>query len=224
MSGRDGEGWEAKGQGQVRDKTQEEGGTDPSSPRGAETRSRPRAGPGGSPTLAGAAAHPHRAPQDPPGARPARSPPAPRGAGCRRGGGAPLPGASGQVGSIMWKQSHILAAGRCWPAAARRVQSQIPAPPRGRPGCGRAQRSASAALRCRWLQAADCGQSPRPQPRCRQDPARASPARAQPLRSERGRSRRPHSAHWLLSARPRPLVATPRPCPAGNRLDPGPAH
>lgn len=70
-----------------------------------------------------------------------------------------------------------------------------------------------------------------PQPSHCPDPAPARPARARPLRSERGRCRRPHSAHWLLPARPRPLAghatpqsilepARPRPRPRGPASQP----
>lgn len=215
---------EADGQGQVRGEAREQRSRGPSSPRGAETRSRPQAGPRGAPTPAGAAARPHCAPQDPPGARPAGSPPARRGAGCRRGGGAPLPGAPGQVGSITWKQSHILAAGRCGPAAARRVQAQVPAPARGRPG-GRAR--AALCLRSPALQLAAGSRLRAVQATPSPATARTPPRPAQPAPSRRGASA--GGAAVLIQPigcgpqGPALLAAPPRPRPAGNQSETGPA-
>ena len=74
----------------------------------------------------------------------------------------------------------------------------------GGPEAGRGPHSASAALRCSWRPAADCGLCRLPKPRHRPDPAPARPARAERLRSKRGWGRRPHSAHWLRPSRPRP--------------------
>lgn len=69
----------------------------------------------------------------------------------------------------MWKQSHIAAAGRCGPAAARRVQSRVSAPARGRPGSLRRlllPRGARLGLRTPRA---------RPGPRHRPDPAPPRP-------------------------------------------------
>lgn len=174
---------------------QEEGGRDPNSPGGTQTRATLRAGP---------LEVPPPRPASQPGALPCTKPTHPRGAGCRRGGRAPLPGAPGQVGSTMWKQSHIVAAERRGPAAARRFQSLVPLRRAGSPEAGR--RHAGPLLPCAAAEVqprtADTARAQRPSHL--PGPAQARPARARPLRSGGGRQRRPHSAYWLSRSRPRP--------------------